>query len=121
MKRQYNIILSSLLIWLLLLSCSETAYESISSHELLERVQDGSAPLILDVRSEEEFKGGHIEGAVHIPLDKLKNRLKNLQSAALEYYALLAKEVEVVGSIEEEFFEVNYFDRSGEQRSTFKQ
>ena len=42
--------------------------------------------------------------------EKLKNRLKNLESTALEYYALLAKEVEIVGSIESEYFEVNYLE-----------
>lgn len=51
--------------------------------------------------------------------DKLKNRLKNLQSAALEYYALLAKEVEVVGSIEEEFFEVNYLENTNVEVKVF--
>ena len=39
---------------------------------------------------------------------KLKSRIKNLDKSALKYYALLAKEVEVLGSIEEEYFEVKY-------------
>jgi hypothetical protein len=42
---------------------------------------------------------------------KLKNRLKDLQKSALDYYALLAKEVEVVGSIEKEYFEVSYLEQ----------
>lgn len=34
--------------------------------------------LLLDVRSPEEFRGGHIEGAVNIPVDELESRLGEL-------------------------------------------
>lgn len=39
---------------------------------------------------------------------KLKNRIKQLDQAAADYYSLLNKEVDVTGSKEEEYFEVNY-------------
>lgn len=35
--------------------------------------------LVLDVREESEFKGGHILGAKHIPLLKLKDRIGELE------------------------------------------
>ena len=38
----------------------------ISAQELNERIQSGSAPLILDVRSEGEFADGHLPGALNI-------------------------------------------------------
>ena len=31
--------------------------------------------MILDVREDEEWAAGHIEGAVHVPLDRLANRM----------------------------------------------
>ena len=39
--------------------------------ELLQRIRSNSAPLIIDPRSEIEFKGGHIPGAVNAPIFKL--------------------------------------------------
>jgi phage shock protein E len=39
--------------------------------ELLQRIESNRAPLILDTRSEIEFKRGHIKGAVNVPMRKL--------------------------------------------------
>ena len=36
-------------------------------------------PLILDVRDEAEFAAGHIQGAKHIPVAELANRLKEIE------------------------------------------
>jgi phage shock protein E len=33
---------------------------------------------IIDVRSREEFQGGHLKSSINIPLDKLTNSLKKL-------------------------------------------
>ncbi|PKR82037.1 sulfurtransferase [Brumimicrobium salinarum] len=35
--------------------------------------------LILDVRTPQEFKGGHIKGSKNIPLQSLNNKLKGLK------------------------------------------
>ena len=35
--------------------------------------------IILDVRSNGEFAGGHIKGAINIPLDQLNNNLNKLK------------------------------------------
>ncbi|WP_281228347.1 rhodanese-like domain-containing protein [Flavobacterium aquiphilum] len=35
--------------------------------------------IILDVRSKGEFSGGHIKGAINIPVDVLKNNLNQLK------------------------------------------
>jgi phage shock protein E len=40
---------------------------SISAAALLARITSGSAPAIVDVRSEREFVDGHVPGAVNVP------------------------------------------------------
>lgn len=40
---------------------------AISGPELLARIDAHDAPVILDVRSRDEFAAGHVPGAVHIP------------------------------------------------------
>ena len=50
----------------------------ITIEELAGRIQSGSAPAILDVRSEGEFDDGHIPGAIHIPYGDLSERIGEL-------------------------------------------
>lgn len=51
---------------------------TISQREMFERIEAGKAPLILDVRSDEEFSEGHLRGAVHIPHKELQARVSEL-------------------------------------------
>jgi len=43
----------------------------MKAYKLEELIELGQAPVILDVRSELEFRSGHIKGAVHAPLPNL--------------------------------------------------
>jgi rhodanese-related sulfurtransferase len=52
---------------------------SITGAALIQRIREGTAPLILDVRSAAEFRGGHVPGAVNIPHDQLSERLAELE------------------------------------------
>jgi rhodanese-related sulfurtransferase/predicted transcriptional regulator len=51
--------------------------EAIGRDELIKRLANGDVVLI-DVRPEEEFAAGHIEGARSIPIDELERRLAEL-------------------------------------------
>jgi rhodanese-related sulfurtransferase/DNA-binding HxlR family transcriptional regulator len=51
--------------------------EAIGREELRERLKRGDVVLV-DVRPEEEFASGHIEGARSIPLEELEQRLAEL-------------------------------------------
>lgn len=53
------------------------AMEAVGKKELLRRLRDGVVTA-LDVRPAEEFAAGHIRGAVNIPLNELKRRLREL-------------------------------------------
>jgi phage shock protein E len=50
----------------------------ISADELLARAGKPDAPLILDVRSAEEFASGRVPGAKHVPYDEVPARLAEL-------------------------------------------
>lgn len=51
--------------------------EPIDSRRLLQRVRAGEVT-ILDVRPEEEYRAGHLPGAVSVPLAELRKRWKSL-------------------------------------------
>ena len=53
------------------------ALEAVDSSDLLERLRDGSV-VVLDVRPEEEYRAGHIPGALSVPVDTLEAALKTL-------------------------------------------
>jgi rhodanese-related sulfurtransferase/DNA-binding transcriptional ArsR family regulator len=53
------------------------AMEAVGGDELLRRVKAGEVT-VLDVRPPEEYRAGHIPGALSIPVGELKARLKEL-------------------------------------------
>src|SRR5687768_11567820 len=56
-------------------------YRDLPPGEALEEYERGSV-VILDVRTPTEWHGGHIPGAVHIPLDELVSRYQELDPGA---------------------------------------
>jgi rhodanese-related sulfurtransferase len=51
--------------------------EPVDSERLRARVRSGEV-MVLDVRPLEEYRAGHIPGAVSVPLDELRKRLRKL-------------------------------------------
>jgi len=51
--------------------------EPVSRNELVDRLRSGTAT-VLDVRAEDEFRQGHLPGALNIPLGQLERRLAEL-------------------------------------------
>lgn len=51
--------------------------EAVAGDELLRRVRGGEV-IVLDVRPVEEYRAAHLPGAISIPVDELKTRLKEL-------------------------------------------
>ncbi|MEX0769396.1 MAG: metalloregulator ArsR/SmtB family transcription factor [Balneolaceae bacterium] len=56
---------------------SKQGVESVSSKELAKRMQNKDV-IVIDVRPEQEYKAGHIAGALNLPVEELKKELKNL-------------------------------------------
>ena len=50
----------------------------ISGTTLLARIEAGTAPTVLDVRSRREFAAGHVPGARHIPFWRISRRIGEL-------------------------------------------
>ncbi len=56
----------------------------ISANELAGRLRAGSAPVVLDVRTAEEYASGHIPGSINVPHDELPQRIPELSIARTE-------------------------------------
>lgn len=56
---------------------SRDEIEAVSREELVRRVRAGRA-VVIDVRPRDEYRAGHIPGAVSIPVDELEKRLPEL-------------------------------------------
>lgn len=54
-----------------------TATHELSADDAAKKIEAGEAQLV-DVRRDHEYEAGHIEGAIHIPLDELPARASEL-------------------------------------------
>jgi phage shock protein E len=54
---------------------------TISQSALLDALHSSAPPLVLDVRTPEEYAGGHVPGAMNIPYDQLPGRLDEVQAS----------------------------------------
>ena len=50
----------------------------ITPVELAAEIAEGRAPVIVDVRSEKDFRACHLPGAINIPLEELEQRKAEL-------------------------------------------
>jgi rhodanese-related sulfurtransferase len=53
---------------------------SIAPAELQARRDAGTAPVVLDVRTAEEYATGHVPGAVNIPFDQVAERISEVDA-----------------------------------------
>ena len=61
-------IISLIIVCLLLTACSNK-YETIDTNKALELIDSGA--IVIDVRTKEEYDGGHIKGSINIPVDEI--------------------------------------------------
>ena len=57
-----------------------TKVTSISAVKLQERRESGAAPVVIDVRTPDEYASGHIPGAVNIPFDQVAQRIAEIDA-----------------------------------------
>ncbi|MFK2918527.1 rhodanese-like domain-containing protein [Dyella koreensis] len=53
---------------------ASAANEPLAAAQLIQRQQAGQAPVLLDVRRVDEYRDGHIAGALNIPVEQLAVR-----------------------------------------------
>ena len=64
-----------LLVLLSTLTAPLWAADSITISELKQAMAAGKAPIIIDVRDEDEYLAGHIPGAIMVPARQMKHHL----------------------------------------------
>ena len=69
-------LLTALLPMMLLTGCSRVSEEDVRSAK--QEVQNGA--LLIDVRRADEFAGGHLTGAINIPVQQLPQQLASLST-----------------------------------------
>ncbi|HBC19145.1 MAG TPA: rhodanese-like domain-containing protein, partial [Alcanivorax sp.] len=68
-----------LLVLLSTLTAPLWAADSISINELKQAMQADKAPIIIDVRDEDEYLAGHIPGAIMVPAKQMDQHLDMLK------------------------------------------
>ncbi len=68
--------------------------EPVARDELLGRLRRRSV-IVIDVRPEEEYAAGHVQGAISIPVTELQRRLKQIPEAATLSPAAAARTVSI--------------------------
>lgn len=57
-------------------------------HEVLRSADADGRPAVVDVREEHEFAGGHVPGAVNVPMSQLPERAAEVTSLPGEVYVV---------------------------------
>lgn len=78
-SRRAAAVAGALLIAVLACAREELA-PTISTTELQASLESANAPLLVDVRTPEEFRAGHIPGAINVPHDQVATRARELAS-----------------------------------------
>lgn len=73
---------SSVVLGLLLAAAG--CADHVSRTELLERIRAGDAPVIVDVRSQGEYREAHVPGALHVPFYSVAGRADELPASGDE-------------------------------------
>ena len=76
--------LSAAVVW-----AADDLAPSISPQELEARIAKGQGPLVVDVRTPQEYAAGHIPGAINVPIDQVGQRAAELRGrGAVALYCL---------------------------------
>ncbi len=101
--------------WLMMPKGQDEDYGDVSVEQAWELIQEKPTLVILDVRTDEEFRDGHIGGAINIPVGELEGRLGELDrdDEMLVYCRTGNRSSTAVGILEENDFTKIYHMNKG--------
>jgi rhodanese-related sulfurtransferase len=101
--------------WLMMPGEQDEGYGDVSVERARELIQENPSLVILDVRTDAEFREGHIEGAINIPVGELEGRLGELDRGdeMLVYCRTGNRSSTAVGILEENDFTKIYHMNRG--------
>lgn len=108
MKKAIVLIAAAVLVSTSACERAATGVEPIAPAELAARIKKGTAPIILDVRTREEYAAGHIPGAVNIPHDELAERLERVPATKSEEIVVHCERGGRAGAAEETLSAAGY-------------
>jgi rhodanese-related sulfurtransferase len=73
------------------LSSLPADFETVANKTLNAKLQSGENVIVVDVREPDEFKAGHIEGAVNVPIRTLAQSLNKLPADKATPLAVVCK------------------------------
>lgn len=121
----FRALLAALLLLTGLACQAETsAVGAITPAELAQRLKAPNPPIVLDVRTREEYAAGHIDNAVNIPYDELERRLGEIpgsKSSEIVVYCRSGKRAGVAEKILIEKGYTNIKDLAGHWQEWSKQ
>lgn len=109
MKTLKNITFSFMLIVAAACSNAEKA-TIISQTELMSRIGDNSSPVILDVRSIEEYNRSHVPGAINIPYDSYQSALAKMKLAKGSQLVVYCESGRRASKVENHLKEQGFFE-----------
>ena len=77
-RRHHNVAIALFFVALVSAFPCNAAPPIISQNDLLQKLDEGSALLIIDVRTQGEYQSGHVPQAINIPHYQLASRLAEL-------------------------------------------
>ncbi|WP_272962915.1 MULTISPECIES: rhodanese-like domain-containing protein [Alcanivorax] len=102
MMKRFSLVL---LVLLSTLSAPLWAADSISINELKQAMQADKAPIIIDVRDEDEYLAGHIPGAIMVPakqMDQHLDMLKQYRKQEIVLYCVSGRRASTAATVLED-------------------
>ncbi len=63
-------------------ACASNGTHHLTQDQLLSDIQNKTAPVIVDVRTDSEYQSGHVPGAIHLPFYSLWSRHEEIKANA---------------------------------------
>jgi phage shock protein E len=96
---------------LVLIACSGADKSTvITSAELLSRINDKAAPVVLDVRTANEYNSSHVPGAINVPYSENTNGLLSLELKKSDEIVVYCETGRRAGNVEKQLQDLGFYE-----------